>query len=138
MWPLLRRDGQILQYGVVTLFWNAIIGYNPWTMPSSPLKLFSQVRDSSMITAIVAYSLKGAYGAMISLHILEVFIAPPDRYPDLYVVLNVALCTSIFGVCWLWGMKRQLEVGWSISSLEARPIPVSDQRRVINSRAKTE
>jgi len=127
MWPLLRRDGQILQYVAVTLFWNYVIGYNPWTMPVSPLKLFSQ----------------GSYGTIICLHILETFIAPPERYPDLYVVLNVAFCTIIFGVCWLWGMKRQLEVGWSISSLEALPtrVEILDEHRdgtATNNRAKTE
>ncbi len=35
MWPLLVRDGQALQYVVVTLLWNYVIGYSPFTVSSS-------------------------------------------------------------------------------------------------------
>ncbi|KAF8333559.1 glucosyltransferase [Cantharellus anzutake] len=131
LWPLLRRDGQTLQYVVLTLFWNYLIGHNPWTMPSSWLKVITQAR-------VVLVTTSGSYGGLICLHILEVFLAPPVRYPDLYVVLNVVLCTAIFGMCWLWGMKRQLEVGWSISWVDATPSrngAVLDTRNV---RAKLE
>lgn len=54
-----------------------------------------------------------AYSAIGLLHVAEMIWAPPLRYPDLYPVLNVIVCTPIFGAVWLWGQKRQLEVGWA-------------------------
>lgn len=35
------------------------------------------------------------------------------RYPDLFAVLTVLLCTPTFSVIWLWAAKRQLEVGFA-------------------------
>jgi len=113
MWPLLQRDGQQLQYILLIAFWNYLLGYNPFSMPKSFIKGFSLV----------------VYGIMMVLHIGESFVPPSPRYPDLYAVLNVLLCAPVFGVCWLWGMRRQVEVGWAISSLGAprhkdeRPFP---------------
>ena len=68
------------------------------------------------------------YGIIMILHIGESLVIPPPRYPDLYAVLNVLLCAPVFGVCWLWAMRRQVEVGWAISSLG-----VSRHRDVVSS-----
>ena len=38
MWPLLVRDGQALQYVVVTLLWNYVIGYSPVAVQSPALR----------------------------------------------------------------------------------------------------
>lgn len=46
MWPLLSRDGQTLQYAVLTLVWNYLVGYNPFEIPPSMVKLVSLVRFS--------------------------------------------------------------------------------------------
>lgn len=48
MWPLLRKDGQGLQYFVVTFLWNYLIGYNPLRIPSSLHKLLSIVSPISI------------------------------------------------------------------------------------------
>jgi ALG6, ALG8 glycosyltransferase family len=46
--------------------------------------------------------------AMLMLHILELAVRPPKRYPDIFPVLNVLLSCSVFtigyGLCvlWLW------------------------------------
>jgi len=99
--PLLQKDGQTMQYLVLTLFWNYLVGYNPVKMPNSIVKVVSL----------------SVYGIIALLHLAEWTVAPPSRYPDIYAVLNVLVCTPVFGLCWLWGMKRQLEVGWAITSL---------------------
>ena len=44
MWPLLKRDGLGLQYAVVTLFYNRLIGYDVFALPTSFVKVFSLVR----------------------------------------------------------------------------------------------
>lgn len=29
MWPLLKRDGLLIQYAALLLLWNRLAGYNP-------------------------------------------------------------------------------------------------------------
>jgi hypothetical protein len=43
MWPLLKRDGQGLNYAVLTLLWNYAIGYDPSALPNSLVKILSLV-----------------------------------------------------------------------------------------------
>lgn len=40
MWPLLQRDGLGLQYVVLPLMWNYLIGYNPFAGLLSTRKTF--------------------------------------------------------------------------------------------------
>ncbi|KAH7337033.1 ALG6, ALG8 glycosyltransferase family-domain-containing protein [Rhizoctonia solani] len=85
MWPLLKRDGQGLNYAVLTLLWNYMIGYDPLTLSPSLVKLLSLA----------------AYTTLALIHALEAFVPAPTRYPDLYPVLNVLLSASIFGATWV-------------------------------------
>ncbi|KAG8959267.1 Glucosyltransferase-like protein [Tulasnella sp. 419] len=101
MWPLLQREKLALQYTVVTLLWNYLIGYNPIQIPSSFVKFLSLF----------------AYAAIGGLHCAEWLYVPPARYPHLFPVLNVLLCSSIYGIAYLWGMKKQLEAGWAVAGL---------------------
>lgn len=47
MWPLLKREGLGLQYLVLTLFWNFVIGYNPLSLRPSFVKFLSIVSPLS-------------------------------------------------------------------------------------------
>ncbi|KIO27041.1 glycosyltransferase family 57 protein [Tulasnella calospora MUT 4182] len=105
MWPLLKKDGLGLQYATLTLMWNYIIGYNPLSLPESNVKILSLA----------------TYSVITALHGAELLFRPPTRYPDLYPVLNVLLCSGVFGLSLLWGLKKQLEAGWGISGLSATP-----------------
>jgi alpha-1,3-glucosyltransferase len=49
--------------------------------------------------------------------VLEAVIVLPARLPDLFPVLNVLLCTPIFGLVWLWSIKRGWEVQWALGGL---------------------
>jgi len=100
MWHLLIKDGQSLQYGILAFAWNYLLGYNPMKMPSSFIKLISLC----------------AYGTFSVLHFAQMLFDPPARYPDLFLVLNVLICFFVFGACWLYGMKRQIEVGFAVSA----------------------
>ena len=51
------------------------------------------------------------------LHVLEIMVPPSPRLPDIYPVLNVLLCTPIFGITWLWSIKRSIEVSWALGVL---------------------
>jgi alpha-1,3-glucosyltransferase len=54
---------------------------------------------------------------MILLHLLEMVVTPPARYPDLFPVLNILVSTPVFGLIWLWSIKRGIQVGWAIAGL---------------------
>ncbi|TFK64631.1 hypothetical protein BDN72DRAFT_846397 [Pluteus cervinus] len=99
MWPLLKRDGLGIQYIAALLLWNRLIGYNPLKIP----------RQSFIHLLSFA-----VYIAIAMLHILEVLISPPARYPDLFPVLNVLVSTPVFVLTWLWSIKCGVEVSWAL------------------------
>lgn len=66
------------------------------------------------------------YVAILTLHALELLLPLTlpslqariwHRFPDIYPVLNVLLCTPCFALIYLWALKRQWEVGFA-SALE--------------------
>ncbi|KAE8210846.1 hypothetical protein CF327_g5335 [Tilletia walkeri] len=112
LWPLLKRDGVSLQYTATLIFWNWVIGHRPFSELLAGRQTF------------VGWFGGLVHVAMVGLHVLEVglpyAISPSTlervmtRYPDLYPVLNVVLCTPVFGLIWLWSLKRQLEIGFAV------------------------
>jgi hypothetical protein len=53
MFPLLKKDGLIIQYMVLTLFWNYLIGYNPLSLRSgSFVKLLSLVSTTHSLSQL--------------------------------------------------------------------------------------
>lgn len=66
-----------------------------------------------MPTNVHSY-LQVVHVAALGLHFLELIFPPPARYPDLFPVLNVLICTPVFGLVWLWSLKCGVEVGWAL------------------------
>jgi len=64
--------------------------------------------------------IQAVYIAIIILHLLELMVAPPARYPDLFPVLNVLISTPVFVLIWLWSIKRSVEVSWAITGLPGK------------------
>ena len=62
---------------------------------------------------------------MILLHVFEMVVTPPARYPDLFPVLNILVSTPVFGLMWLWSIKRGIQVSWAIAGL---PGPRTDNK----------
>ncbi|CAD6574593.1 MAG: Glucosyltransferase-like protein [Tremellales sp. Tagirdzhanova-0007] len=109
MWPLLVRDGQALQYVVVTLLWNYVIGYSPVAVQSPALR----------------YAGYAVYSSMALIHILDMFprfFPVPSRYPDLFIVLNMLGSFSVFLAAWFWGVKRLVEGAWAIVGLSGKKV----------------
>ncbi|CEL62625.1 alpha-1,3-glucosyltransferase [Rhizoctonia solani AG-1 IB] len=125
MWPLLKRDGQGLNYIVLTLLWNYVIGYDPLALSSSLVKIISLV----------------AYMAIALIHTFEAFIPPPTRYPDLYPVLNVLVSASVFGATWISvGGIMMLQSAWATGGFDAgsasqRPIPLRSLNTSISAKS---
>jgi len=107
MWPLLQKDGLAAPYIAVTALYNCFMGYNPF-------------RRSAKVSLVRRFS-QLVYITILFLHLMELLISPPSRFPDLYPVLNVLLCTPVFGITWLWSIKRSTEVTWGVSALGTPP-----------------
>ncbi|KAG1739596.1 glycosyltransferase family 57 protein [Suillus lakei] len=105
MWPLLKKDGLGLQYLAMLLLWNRLIGHNPFKLHYGSFV--------GLVSSVV-------HTAIILLHLLELIVTPPARYPDLFPVLNVLVSTPVFGLIWLWSIKRSVEVSWAISGLPGK------------------
>lgn len=87
MYPLLKRDGLVLQYLVTNALINWLIG------PGLLLK-----RRSWMWDLVI----KGSYFAALGCHALDLLIPAPTRYPDLWVILNVSISFASFMIFWIW------------------------------------
>ncbi|WFD34451.1 dolichyl-P-Glc:Man9GlcNAc2-PP-dolichol alpha-1,3-glucosyltransferase [Malassezia cuniculi] len=106
LWPLLLRDGLVLQHWALTVMWNLLIGYRP----------FTGLRATR--NTLVAWIGAGVHAAMLGVHALEaVHLMWPElaaavfqRYPDLFPVLNVLVATPVLAVLWLWSLRRLVEV----------------------------
>ncbi|KAJ9111471.1 hypothetical protein QFC22_006498 [Naganishia vaughanmartiniae] len=75
MFPLLIKDGQTLQYCVLTLLWNHLIGYNPL-----------RVRNAN-----IRYAGFASFSA-------------PAKFPDIYAVTNAIISFGVFAGSWLAGL----------------------------------
>jgi len=102
MWPLLKRDGLGMEYMATLAIWNRLVGFSP----------FSPKLDS--FVGIFSFAV---HTGMFVLHFLELIFAAPARYPDLFPVLNVLLSAPVFGLIWIWSIKRGVQVGWALGGL---------------------
>lgn len=71
------------------------------------------------LLTIPIHTLQAVYSAAFALHALELIIAPPARYPDLFPVLNVLISTPVFVLIWLWSIKCGVEVAWALGGLSS-------------------
>ncbi|KAK9454546.1 glycosyl transferase [Dipodascopsis uninucleata] len=93
LWPLLKRDGLVMQYFVIIFLWN-------WLMES-----FSKLPDTLFGKLIILSS----YSAIVLLHIFEMFVPAPGQYPDIYVLANITLCCGCFGLFLIWNYSQLLQ-----------------------------
>ncbi|CAG8589039.1 4143_t:CDS:2 [Paraglomus brasilianum] len=108
LYPLLKKDELAIPYFVLFILYN-------WFFSSSlSSTLFLQSTAfttlfSSKLSAIAAVLPLSTYMPIILFHMLELFLPPPQRYPDVYVVGNVVFCAGWFGVIYLGLVKWHLE-----------------------------
>lgn len=86
LYPLLKKDGLVLQYIVSNLLINFLIGH----------KLL--LNNKGLWNIII----KGSYVLMLIYHVLDCFVSPPSRFPDLWVILNISISFGAFMLFWLW------------------------------------
>ncbi|KAG4303643.1 hypothetical protein PCANB_000099 [Pneumocystis canis] len=89
LWPLLKRDGLLLQYSILLIYWLWLGGFI-----FHPLNKFEKLIHM------------GSYGLIIIIHALEVFINPPLYYPHLWILMNMMLSFVCFGIFWIWSFCK--------------------------------
>ncbi|OJD22082.1 hypothetical protein ACJ73_06575 [Blastomyces percursus] len=124
LFPLLRRDDLRVPYFVLTLLWAYLLG-----LPPASLDLYrnESARSSEATQENVAGNLHVLtkllhliyYVSMIFWHILEGFVATPAGKPDLWVVLNVLIGASGFGILYLWCTWKLIQLARLIRSSPA-------------------
>lgn len=118
LWPLLKKDGLHLQYAVSFLLSNWLIGnfsfITPRFLPKSltPGPSISSINSNYRRRSLLPYNVVwksfiiGTYIAMGFYHFLDQFVAPPSKYPDLWVLLNCAVGFICFSIFWLWSYYK--------------------------------
>ncbi|KAH7100843.1 ALG6, ALG8 glycosyltransferase family-domain-containing protein [Auriculariales sp. MPI-PUGE-AT-0066] len=113
MWSLLKRDGLATQYIALTALWN-------W------------IRDPLTKYLSIVLCVRG----ILILHLLELVVAPPARYPDLFAVLNVLLSAPIFALAWLWSTARLVQVSWAVGVLGGSSSRTPTSRKAADEKEK--
>lgn len=105
LFPLLKREELEIPYFVITLLWAYLMGLPPTSMVayrSRPYASAEETTPSSEPRLLTKVLHLGYYAAMVGWHMLEAFIPPPADKPHLWVVLNVLIGASGFGIAYLW------------------------------------
>ncbi|RHZ61872.1 hypothetical protein Glove_345g49 [Diversispora epigaea] len=92
MFPLLKKDHLVLPYFVLLFMWN-------W------LGSFTQQKTK---LPVLNYLFMGSYLVIIIIHIMEFNLSPPERYPDIYIVLNVIFNAGMFTISLIYFNYRQI------------------------------
>ncbi|KAL0083249.1 ALG6, ALG8 glycosyltransferase family-domain-containing protein [Phycomyces blakesleeanus] len=81
MFPLLKREGLEIPYVATTLLWNYLLG-------DYPKSTLSTLRNTINVV----------YAGFIGWHFIDLTVAPPEKLPDLFVVLNAAMSFTGLGL----------------------------------------
>ena len=118
LWPLLKKDGLILQYAVTFIMYNWLFGNFSFITPSflpksvtpgpSMSAISSHYRHRSLLpdNIIWKFIIVVSYICMMGIHIADYMIQPPSKYPDLWVLLNCALGFGCFVLFWFWSYYK--------------------------------
>lgn len=107
MFPLLVRDGLRIPYYVLTGLWCWLMGLPPVSV-GAYVAPFSGEEDGGLSVVSKLLHL-GTYAGMVAWHVVEAFVEPPEKKPDLWVVANVCVGAAGFGMCYLWCLWRVVE-----------------------------
>lgn len=112
MYPLLKREELRVPYIVITLLWAYLLGLPPTSLETYRSRSNADDPNAQFELHILTKILHILfYLAMISWHVLEAFVPPPARLPDLWIVLNAVIGAGGFGIAYLWSMWK-LFVHW--------------------------
>lgn len=113
MWPLLKRDGLLLQYCCLMLLSNWLMGNLSFITPTFLPKVLTPGPSISLVQQakkrhglpdgiLWRIIILSSYIAIALVSFADLYIQPPARYPDLWVLANVAVSFGCFVLTWLW------------------------------------
>lgn len=94
MYPLLKRDELVLQYWVTVFMANWFVG--------AP-----RLNHHLWLWRLI---MVGSYLAMIGYHVADATMAPPQQWPDLWVIINCGVAFAGFAVFYGWLHYRALQL----------------------------
>lgn len=94
LYPLLKKDGLVLQYVTLTLLVNWFVG--GFSIPSKSL-LWPE-----LLLIVIKLVVLASYAAAIVYHTVDYFFDPPASLPDLWVILNCVISFGCFSFFYLW------------------------------------
>lgn len=95
LYPLLRKDDLTLQYGVMLILINWLIGGFSFKLSDNLL----WPRNKNILWKLIIVC---SYLAVIAFHFIDALLLPPAQYPDLWVILNTTISFGCFGLFYLW------------------------------------
>lgn len=111
MWPLLKRDNLVIQYAVLGILSNWLMGNLSWIRKAlRAIKL--PVHYRNLATPVLPHNLfwrviiVGSYIAGFLLQFVDFFTEPPKSLPHLWIIGNVELSFCSFALFWLWCTYR--------------------------------
>lgn len=125
LFPLLKREQLRIPYFVIFPLWAYLLGLPPTSLETYRSRSRSRHESSEgggggsvpcVFTGLVHFAY---YVAMLSWHVLEAFVEPPAGKPEFWVVLNVLVGASGFGIAYLWCLWRLVTQSWRIESRAA-------------------
>lgn len=95
LFPLLKKDGLLMQYYTMFVMINWMMGGLTFSLKSNML----WPTNTNVINKLVIFL---SYAAIPIFHIVEHSMMPPARYPDLWVIANTTISFCCFGWFYLW------------------------------------
>lgn len=102
LFPLLKREDLRIPYFVITLLWAYLMGLPPTSLETYRTRSQPKNPNAGPVHIFTTVVHLIFYLSMVIWHVLEAFVPPPADKPDLWVVLNVLIGASGFGLAYLW------------------------------------
>ncbi|OBA19047.1 ALG6, ALG8 glycosyltransferase [Metschnikowia bicuspidata var. bicuspidata NRRL YB-4993] len=95
LYPLLKKDGLVLQYLVCTLLVN-------WLLGGFLRKNWKSLLMPNLQSQALKFVIILSYMAVFAVHVLDFVITPPMQYPDLWTIANTTVSFGSFSWFYLW------------------------------------
>ncbi|CCF55943.1 hypothetical protein KAFR_0A05070 [Kazachstania africana CBS 2517] len=114
LWPLLKKDGLILQYAVCFALSNWLLGNFSFVTPKflpkmlTPGPSISAIHENYHRRSLLPHNILwkvvivSSYLSMAVFHYLDFFVEPPTNYPDIWITLNCVIGFGSFVFFWMW------------------------------------
>lgn len=96
LWPLIKQDGLVLQFFVLFFLFNWMTGGFS----------FINYKGYGKLNFSVKCLLLCIYAAMAVNIGLDLFMLPPSKLPDIWVILNCIISFACFIFIWLWLLAK--------------------------------